>query len=164
MKIIGAFAPPRPEPPPVEVICLREVKAEMLTLGGAIMFAICVVLSVGAIGSLQLASVTNLQRFILWALTGVSWLYFLDSISERLRLVDHAIEFRALFSRHRLIPLQELEAMLLVYQGFNLERGMESIEFRRRGKKPERIALGPCWQHHKLEQFVHSVEEAMKEE
>ena len=53
--------------------------------------------------------------------------------------------------------------MLLVHQGFNLERGMESIVFQRRGRKPEPVALGPCWQRNKLEAFLRSVEAALQD-
>src|SRR6185369_1703740 len=110
---------------------------------------------------LLLPTVTSLQLTILILLTGASWMYLLDSCTERLCLVDHSIEFKAFFSRKRRIPLNELQAMLLVHEGFNLERGMESIEFRRAGRKPDRVPLGPCWQRHKLESFLHSVEEAL---
>lgn len=162
-EVIGAFAPRRPEAPRKDIVCVREAHAELLTLGGAIVFAVCIVLTVVAVGSAQLAAITSLQQAILVMLTVASWAYFFDSITERLCLVDRAVEFRALFSRHRVIPLQDLDAMLLVYQGFNLERGIETIEFRRRGMKPERIALGPCWQRHKLEGFMKAVEEALQD-
>jgi hypothetical protein len=62
-----------------------------------------------------------------------------------------------------MIKLADLDALLYVHNGFNLERGMDVVEFRRRGKKPERVALGPCWQRHKLEEFLHSVEQALSD-
>jgi hypothetical protein len=160
-EVIGAFAPRRREAPKTDGVCLREVHAEIFTLGGAIVFAVCMVLTVAALSASQLVAVTGLQQTILVILTIVSWFYFFDSITERLCLVDHSVEFRALLSRRRLIQLKDLDAMLLVYQGFNLDKGIESIEFRRRGKKPDHVALGPCWQHHKLEGFLRAVEEAL---
>jgi hypothetical protein len=109
----------------------------------------------------RFVSITQTQHVILIALVGLSWMYFLDSITERLRLINNCVEFRSLFSRHHLVPLAQLEAMLLVYQGFNLERGMETIEFRKHDAKPQTVSLGPCWQRHKLEAFLHAVEEAL---
>lgn len=163
MQVIGVFAPKRAvkRPPPTE--CEREVRADILSLGGAVILGICLVLSAALLLASQSASVSQLQRIILAALTMAAWLYFFDSISERLRIIDHAVEYSALLSRRRFVPLIELESMLMVYEGFNLERGIESIEFRRRGRKPDRIALGPCWQRNKLERFMRSVEEALRD-
>ena len=163
MEVIGAFAPKRPSRKADEFVCLREVHAELFTLGGAIAIAICFVLTVAAYIVWQGSQATGLQSFVLIAMTVGAWLYFLDSITERLRLVDHSLEFSALFSRRRIVPLADLDAMLLIYQGFNLEHGIESVELRRRGQKPDRIALGPCWQHHKLEAFLGSVEQALRD-
>lgn len=160
---MGAYAPRRAKREETETVCLREARAELLTLGGVIVFALCCVITVAAFGASQVMTVTALQRDIMFALAFLAWLYFFDSITERLRLVDHAVEFTAAFSRKRHIPLAELDAMLLVYQGFNLDKGIESLEFRRHGAKPDRVALGPCWQRHKLEEFLHSVEQAMRD-
>ncbi|MBP9864231.1 hypothetical protein KBC54_02160 [Patescibacteria group bacterium] len=164
MKIIGAFAPERqPSESGVEVVRLRDVRAELLTLGGAIVFAVCMLLTVFAVSINRFVSITQTQHVILIALVGLCWIYFFDSITERLRLVDQCVEFRSLFSRHHVVPLAQLEAMLLVYQGFNLERGMETIEFRKHDAKTQTVSLGPCWQRYKLEAFVHAVEEALQE-
>ncbi len=162
MKIIGAFAPERP--PNVdagEVLCLREVRAEALTMGGAIVFAICMMLSVFALSIGRFVVVTQSQQVILIAVVALCWLYFVDSVTERLRITDRCVEFRSLIGHHHLVPLVQLEAMLIMYQGFNLDRGMQTIEFRMNGKQPKRIALGPCWERKKLEAFIHAVEEAL---
>jgi hypothetical protein len=161
-EVLGAFAPRR-QNRKEEVECVTDVRAEIVTLGGAIVLALCILLSAVAFGVSQLPDVTGLQRAILVILAIASWVYFFDSVTERLRLVDHAVEFTAILSRRRHVPLAELDAMLLVYQGFNLEKGIESLEFRRHGAKPDVVALGPCWQRHKLEAFLHSVEEALQE-
>jgi len=160
---MGAYAPRRAKNIERETECLVDARAEIVTLGGAIVLALCLLLSVVAFGVSQLPDVTGLQRSILALLAVGSWLYCIDSVTERLRLVGHSVEFSAVLSRRRSIPLAELESMLLIYNGFNLERGIESIEFRRRGQKPDRISLGPCWQRHKLEAFLHSVEEALQD-
>ncbi len=159
-EVMGVYAPKR-KPTDDEPVCLREVRAELVSLGGAIVLMICLVITAALFIVLQLPQVTAPQRVIIAGLVAASWLYLLDSVTERLRLVDHCVEYHSLFGRRRCIPLKELRAMLLIHEGFNLERGMESLEFRRDGKKADRVALGPCWQRHKLESFLHSVEEAL---
>jgi hypothetical protein len=162
MEVLGAYAPRRTRAiPKIESECLREAHAEMLTIGGVLMLAVCFLISVSAVIAWLMPNVGSLQIAIVSILALASGVYAIDCLSERLRLVDHSVEYGSLLGRRRLIPLEELEAMLLVYEGLNLERGIESIEFRRRGKKPERIALGPCWQRRKLESFLHSVEDAL---
>lgn len=162
MEVIGAYAPRRTRAiPKVESVCLREVHAEMLTIGGVIILAVSFLITVAAVIALLMPNVGSLQVAVALLLAIASGLYVIDSLSEHLRLVDHSVEYGSLLGRRHVIPLEELEAMLLVYEGLNLERGIESIEFRRRGKNPERISLGPCWQRRKLESFLHSVEEAL---
>lgn len=161
-QIMAAVAPKRKRVES-EVECLREVHAQLISLGGAVILAICIVMTLVLLMVLMLPTVTGFQLVILAILTGSAWVYFLDSCTEKLRLIDHSVEFTALFSRTRHIPLIELQSMILVHEGFNLERGMESIEFRRAGRKPDRVALGPCWQRNKLEAFLHSVEEALSD-
>lgn len=163
MKIIGAFAPRRVVRTKEEPTCLREVHAEVFSVGGAVILAVCLVLTAATLMAAQSARVSELQRVVMVALTVGAWLYVLDSLSERLRLVDHSVEYKSFLGRRRLIPLEELEAMLFVYEGFNLERGIESIEFRRTNRAPERISLGPCWHQHKLEAFLRSVEQALQD-
>lgn len=161
-EIFAAFAPKR-EQTDTEEECVREVRAEIVSLGGAIILAVAIVLTIVMAMVLLLPTVNAVQLAIVLLLTLASWIYLLDSCTERLRLVDHSVEFNAVFSRRRLIPIKELQAMVLVHEGFNLDRGIESIEFRRVGQKPDRLSLGPCWQRHKLEAFLHSVEEALSD-
>ncbi len=144
-----------------ETVCVREVHAEVFSIGGALILMLCIVLTVVSIMAVSTSELTGLQAVIAIILTIAAWIYYVSSVTERLQLVDHAIEYTSFLAKRRFIHLTDLEAMLLVHQGFNLERGIETIEFRRRGSKPDRIALGPCWQHHRLEAFLHSVEEAL---
>ncbi len=160
---IGAYAPKRRGPDRQEDECVCEVRAEIVSLGGGIVLFLAIILTSAAVAVRVFPEVTMFQRIILGVLAIGAWLYLFDSASERLRLVDHSVEYTSLLGRGRSASLRELEAMLLVHQGFNLERGMETIEFRRRGAAPERFALGPCWQRNKLEAFLHSVEEALRD-
>lgn len=156
-EIIGAFAPRRRAARP-EAECVREVHAQFISLGGAIILSVCITLTLLAAMALMLPQVTNVQLGILVMLSMACWIYLIDSVTEKLRLVDHSIEYRSFFSRRKMYALGELEAVLYVHQGFNLERGFESVEFRRVNVKPDRISLGPCWQRNKLEGFMRSIE------
>lgn len=157
-EIIGAFAPRRRRPPDRELECIREAHAEFISLGGAIILSVCIILTLLASMAFMLPEVTNVQRGILVLLSLACWIYLVDSVTEKLKLLDHAIEYSSFFGRRKHYLLTELEGVLYVHQGFNLERGFESLEFRRVNFRPERISLGPCWQRHKLERFMRSIE------
>jgi hypothetical protein len=147
---------------PSDSACVREIHADILSVGGAVMLAACGALTLVAVGIVPLTAITSAQRAIILLLTAGSWLYVVESLSERLRILDHHLEYKTLMSSRR-IPLEQLQSMSLTYQGLNMERGIESIEIRRRGKPVERIALGPCWQRHKLEAFIRSVQDILSE-
>lgn len=138
--------------------CIVQAKAELVSLGGAVLLAICMLLSAVFIMVLFSPMVTGVQEFIATILFLAVWAYFLDSITERLSLVGREIVFKAMLSRTRRLPVEELEGITLVHQGLNLEQGIETIEFRQYDKKADRVSLGPCWQRNKLEGFLHSVE------
>lgn len=138
--------------------CDIEVHAEMISIGGAIVLAICMLLTTGVIAVATFYTATSFQQMIIIFLCLGSWAYFISSITEKLCVKNKTIEFTSFFGKSKQIDLNDLEDLLLVYQGFNLERGMETIEFRRRGREPESLALGPCWQRNKLDAFIHAVE------
>ncbi|MBU0540499.1 hypothetical protein KKF59_03295 [Patescibacteria group bacterium] len=142
--------------------CLIQVRAELVSLGGAVLLAVCLMLTAVLFMVFLTPTVTGAQRFIAVVLVFAAWGYFLNSISEKLSLYGDTLEFRAAFSHPRSIPLDELQAMILTHEGFNLERGLETIEFRRSGRKPDRVSLGPCWQRNKLESFLKSLEQALQ--
>lgn len=160
-KIVSVYAPKSRRD--LRTSCVRDVRAEAISLGGLVLMTICLLLSVVAFLMLSSATITAAQRAIVGLLAFGAWLYAIDSLSERLTLVNQEVHFSSFFSRRRTIPLIELEAMILVQQGFNLEQGMQSIEFRRQGFRPDRITLGPCWRRYRLEDFLHSVELALND-
>lgn len=137
---------------------IGEARAEIVSLGGAIFLAICMSLTVVLMIVAQRPSLAPSQWILALLLTVGSWVYLIDSLTERLRLLDGCVEYDSLLTRRRLIPIAGLHEILFVDEGFNLERGMISIEFRRGGAQSERIALGPCWQRNKLERFLRAVE------
>ena len=157
MRVVSK-RPIRKEP---EVVCVREVHATLLSLGGVLLVSVCVMLSLFAFVVSQMADVTSVQRGIAIVLVVAVWLYAVSSATEKIQLVDHAVEYVSVLSRRVSVSLDDLQEMLFIHQGFNLEQGIETIEFRRRDGSSDRIALGPCWQRHDLEMFLHSVEEAL---
>ncbi len=146
-----------------DVECVCEVRAQVASIGGVIVLALCLVLTVVAFMATQVIGITQSQQLILILLTFAAWLYFIDSSSERLHVNSEMILFHSLLAHRKQILINEIETMMLVEQGFNLEQGMQAIEFKRVGRRPERIVLGPCWQRNKLEKFLHSAELAMNE-
>ncbi len=142
------------------MVCAR---AELVSLGGIIVFALCILFTALLIFMLTVPGATSSQLVIALVLVAASWMYFINSVTEKLSLVDHALFFSSALGRARRIPLGELEAMVLRHEGFNLERGMQTIELRQTGKKPDRISLGPCWQRNKLDSFLTSVDQALQQ-
>jgi hypothetical protein len=142
--------------------CPIRVQAELVSLGGGVMLTICLVVSALLVMALYSPDVTGMQRIIAIILALAAWMYLFRSSTEELVLVGQEITYRAKLSRTRTVSLRDLETMLLIHQGFNLERGIETIEFRLFSKKIERLSLGPCWQRHTLEEFLGSVEDALR--
>lgn len=142
--------------------CLVHIRAELVSLGGAVLLAVCLLITTLFILAVFLPASSGAQKFIALILFVASWVYFANSIIEELTLYNREVVCRTSLTRRKIIPLDDLEAMVLTHQGFNLERGIETIEFKLYGKKTENVALGPCWQHHKLEQFMASVAEVLK--
>jgi len=159
-ETIAIRAPRRPSRPKEE--CVIRIRAELVSLGGAVMLAICLLVTALLIMTLYSPAATGMQRIIAIVLALTSWVYLARSASEELSLTGETITYRAFAARTRDISMADVETMLLIHQGLNLERGIETIEFRLRGKRAEHIGLGPCWQRHKLEAFLGSVEEALR--
>lgn len=143
--------------------CIVHTSSQLVSLGGAVLLVICMVVTSLFCVALLSPNVTGVQRFIAAALFAASWLYLLNSVTEHLSLMGREIVFRAALSRTRRFPVEDLQAMVFVHQGLNLEQGIETIEFRRYNQLPERIALGPCWQRNQLEGFLRSVEKILRE-
>ncbi|MEO5927152.1 MAG: hypothetical protein ABIO72_00590 [Patescibacteria group bacterium] len=141
--------------------CPIRVQAELVSLGGGVMLAICMLVTALLIMALYSPDTTGMQRAIAIILTIAAWIYLFRSSTEELTLVGEEITYRAKLASTRTVSLKDLETMLLVHQGLNLERGIETIEFRLFSKKVEHLSLGPCWQRHKLEAFLGSVEDAL---
>lgn len=159
--VIAAVAPVRPRATSAAKKCRIQVRAEFLSVGGGILFGLFLLVVALFIMAMASPSTTSAQRFIAIVLFFGSIAYVVNSLTERMTFFGNVLTFDSLFSSKRMIPLDELEAVILTHEGFNLEKGMQSIEFRRVGHRPDRIALGPCWQIRKLQSFIRSISTAM---
>jgi hypothetical protein len=162
-KIIAAFAPEnRPAASDQPRECVIRARAEIVSLGGAVLLGLGLITSAVFLLVLFTPTVTSAQRVIVTILFFAVWVYFLNSITEQVELSGQVLKFSAFLSRAREMPVEKLEAVILTYQGFNLEQGIETLEFRCVGRAPDRVALGPCWQKNKLEAFIQSVQDKMR--
>jgi hypothetical protein len=160
-KTIAVIAPRRERKAP-EKECVLQARAELVSLGGAVLLSLCMIITAVFIMVMYSPGVTGIQRLIGVILFVGVWAYFLNSVTERLSLCGSVLTYTSLLNRTRSIPLDDLDAMILTHEGLNLERGIESIELRRPGKRPDKIPLGPCWQRNKLEGFLRSVDRALR--
>lgn len=160
-NVIAAVAPPRRRTPATEENCRIHVRSEFVSVGGGILFGLFIIVIALFIMVMRSPDTTSAQRFIAVVLLIASIAYVVNSLTERLTFVGNILTYDSLLSSKRAIPLDELEAVILTHEGFNLEKGMQSLEFHRVGHKPDRVALGPCWQERKLEAFITSVSAAM---
>lgn len=138
-----------------QVTCVR---ANVVSLGGGVILSVAILLTTAAGATYFFSDVTNLQRVILFLFAIGSWIYFIDCISERLTYINNVLEFSSLCSRTARVSLESVQSVFLIHQGFNLERGMESLEICCEGKESKRIDLGPCWQRNILESFLLTIE------
>lgn len=157
--VIAARAPRRAEA--VATDCVIRIRAELVSIGGGVLLTLCLVGTAILIMALFSPTVTGVQRFIAIVLSAALWMYLIRSVTEELILVGEELCYKAVLARSRVIRMDQLESMLLVHQGFNLERGIETIELRTFDRRIERISLGPCWQRSKLESFLRSVQDAL---
>jgi len=141
-----------------------EIRADFMTLGGSIILAVTIVVSLVFIFSLATQIVEGLQFVILSILAIACWLYLINRFSERFRLTDGTLEFSASLGRTQRFRLEEITALRLIDFGwtmngdrFALEIGVDDHE------KPLQIGLGPCWRRHELTAFVRTVGRTLEE-
>lgn len=141
--------------------CVIRVHAELVSLGGGIVLTICLLLTGILLIAFTLPSVTSIQRLISGIFFIAGWLYLWKSATEELFFEHKKLFFTSTLGRTHEIELDEIESVLLVHEGLNLEQGIETLEIRFRDRPPEQFSLGPCWQRNKLEKFLHALEEIL---
>ncbi len=141
--------------------CACEAHAEVVSIPGAVLFVVTALLTVGAFAMLSLPGVTGIQQTVVWLLAVIAMAYALDALTERMRLIGRILVVDSALSREKRFVLDELRDLDLYFEGYNLTPGFQSVIARFQDGHTERIPLGPCWQRHKLVQFLDSIHDAL---
>jgi hypothetical protein len=164
MPVVASAVNPNPPKPAVsreEDSCALTVRAKLVSLNGGVVLAVCIVLTSMVLGAYLTNRFGGTQIALFLILTFASWVYLLDSVTERLALVGDAIVRTSALGTRFEIKLDDLSALYLIHEGLNQEIGIESINARYRDGREEKLPLGPSWRRHELEAFLASVEKAM---
>ena len=135
-----------------------HIKARLISLGGGILAALGVFLSVMFLVSFWLPRVPWAARLVIFGLLILLIVYTAAGWLERLSFDGKKIIFRNWRGERAVNPAEAAE-ILFVHQGLNLEHGIESLLFRdAHGDILERFDLGPLWRRRDLEPFLHEIE------
>lgn len=142
--------------------CTVCARAQIVSLGGAVLLALCLLGTAGLLVALAHPMVTALQRGIT-GIIGISfWVYLIQSATEELVLWGNGVVLRARFRRSRRFAFADIRSLAVYDRGLNSERGVFTLEVHVFGKEVERVSLGPCWSARSLEGFVVSTQEKMR--
>ncbi len=131
-----------------------RVRAQMATLGGAILLAVCITVTLVLLFSLVIPRMNGSQQLIVVLLSVGTWMYFLNSVSERIALEDEVLEVRSLLGRTHRFSLSEIQSIRVMERGLRLDGAPFLIEIQTVNRsKPREIALGPCWKEGQLKEF-----------
>jgi len=151
------MTPPRP----LNDACALRVGAKLVSLNGGIVLAICLVLTAVTAASALAQSFAASQSLLFVVLTLASWIYLVDSVSEKLQLEGENILRTSAVGRHVRMSIGDIKSLLLRHEGLNQQVGIESLTVEYQDGRTERMPLGPCWRRRELEAFLASVESAM---
>ncbi len=148
----------------VERPILTDVRAQMMTMGGAIILAATIILTLVLIFSLFFPQGNGLQFVIIIALTIVGWGFFINCATERLAIKDGYLEFKSMLGKTIHIELVSVDSYKLTNFGLRLDGNMFLIEIEHEEKDaPEEIWLSPCWKRGDLAMFCNALGEALDE-
>lgn len=136
----------------------RRIHAQLISLGGAILLGILAVLVALTLAAYASPDGSEVQRAVMVFFLLAAMLYVIDSMTETLDLRDQSVWFDSILKRRRRVELTNVEEILLVHEGLNLEHGVETLAFRRADGDVEQFNLGPLWQRHHIEAFLRDVE------
>ena len=141
---------------------MREVRAELVSLGGGVVFAICMLFTMALVAMASGPLASTAQVIAMFLVMLAAWAYLCDSCMERLQVNHDVVELHAGIGRRtRRVSLMGVKRISLVHEGFNLEQGMESLQFERAGGEVIRLPIGPCWRQRTLQVFIRSVESVL---
>jgi hypothetical protein len=141
--------------------CRLRVSAKLVSLNGGIVLAVCLLLTAVTFASVYTGRLVLSQALLFLFLTLASWVYLIDSVTEKLCLVGDTIQRTAFIGRNEEVQLTDVKSFLLKHEGLNASVGIESLTVVYQDGREERIPLGPCWRRRDLEAFLESVEQSM---
>ncbi len=134
---------------------LNDVRSNLVSPGGALILAVTIVLTLFLAMSLVLPALDGLQTAIFAMLAFVCWGYLLNCSSEKLRLEDGVLQYRAMMGRSHSYPLEIIRGFRLTDLGVSLNGSMYVLEISLEDKtRPVQISLGPCWKKRDLVKFI----------
>jgi|GEM_PF-876494 len=137
---------------------LDEAQADMMTPCGTLILAVTIIMTLVLIFSILMPRFDGMQTFIVVILTLGCWGFLLNSFSERLRLKEGVLEYRALFGRSQHYALPDIRGFKLTDLGLSLNGIQYQIELQLADDtRPAVISLGACWQRKRLMQFARTV-------
>jgi hypothetical protein len=160
-KVVNPNVREAPHPNVPDKECALCVSAKLISLNGGIVLAICLVLTAVTVASVMSQSFVASQSILFVVLTLASWIYLIDSVSEKLRLEGEDIVRTSVIGKHMTIDIRDIKSLLLRHEGLNQQVGIESLTVEYQDGNTERMPLGPCWRRRELEAFLASVEQAM---
>ncbi|MDF1496672.1 MAG: hypothetical protein P1P90_01255 [Patescibacteria group bacterium] len=143
---------------------LTEAGAQMMTLGGTLILATTIILTLVLILSLFFPRGNGLQFVIIIALTIVGWGFFINCATERLSIKENQLIFKSLIGKAIRIDIANIDSYKLTNYGLRLDGNMYLIEIEHDGKdQPEEIWLSPCWKSKDLSLFCNTLGRAMED-
>ncbi len=142
--------------------CPIEVRAHLFSIAGIALLVGCVALTSFLVAALSFAPITNTQLIILFVLTGASWIYFVNSTTERFHLSENVLEFRSSLGRSRQLPISDLELFSVTHFKLTTDRAFGAATFQLQGEELQEISLGPCWKRRELDMLTATLQDMMQ--
>ncbi len=141
-----------------------RVKANLITLGGGVILAVTILLTLVFILSLFYPKGNGLQFVIIISLTLVSWGFLLNCSTESLSLENGYLQFKSLIGKTVRIELDKINSYKLTDLGVTLDGNMFLIEVQHEDdEKPVEILLSPCWDKSDLRNFCSTLGNKLEE-
>jgi len=133
---------------------VTEVRSRITTIGGTVILAVMIVLSLVFVFSFLFPRGNGIQLVIIVALTAIGWGFFINCATEKLSIKDGVLEFRSVLSRTVTIELADIDSYKLTNFGLRLDGNMYLIEVEHeKSEQPAEIWLSPCWKKEDLSRF-----------
>lgn len=141
--------------------CDIRISASLFSLNGGLVLAVCIMITGIVIASIWTDRLAASQS-VLFAILGVAcWLYFTDSVTEKLTFAGNKIIKTSAIGRSERIDMDDVNNILLRHIGPNPELGIESVIVLYKDGTEDQMGLGPCWRKQEIESFLDSIESAM---